>query len=185
MPVCYFLAGGEIWFLLFVLSCFCCVRLFVTSWTVAHQAPLSMGLARQEYWSGLRCPPPGDLSNPGTEPTSLTSPALAVRFFTTKPTRAALLLIWEVFFLSCGFICTIFNTENTRQSLAGRALLLAKAHVLERSPDLARRDPGLIPTWAQAGQATAWGSQTHNNFGVECWLSLSTQKAVFASYGTF
>ena len=45
---------------------------FVTSWTVAHQAPLSMGLSRQEYWSGLPCPPPGDLPNPGIKPGSHT-----------------------------------------------------------------------------------------------------------------
>ena len=48
----------------------------VTPWTVAHQAPLSMGSSRQGHWSGLPCPPPGDLPNPGTEPVSLTSPAL-------------------------------------------------------------------------------------------------------------
>ena len=41
-----------------------------TPWTVAHQAPLSMGFSRQEYWSGLPCPPPGDLPNPGIEPRS-------------------------------------------------------------------------------------------------------------------
>ena len=49
----------------------------VTLWTVAHQAPLSMGFSRQEYWSGLPSPPPGDLPNPGIEPVSLMSPALA------------------------------------------------------------------------------------------------------------
>ena len=54
--------------------------------TVAHQAPLSMGFSRQEYWSGLPCPPPGDLPDPGAEPTSLTSPALVGRFFTTNTT---------------------------------------------------------------------------------------------------
>ena len=54
--------------------------------TVAHQAPLSMGFFRQEYWNGLPCPPPGDLPNLGTEPVSLTSPALADRFFTTSAT---------------------------------------------------------------------------------------------------
>ena len=43
-----------------MLSRFSRVRLFVTLWTVAHQAPLSMGFSRQEYWSGLPCPPPGD-----------------------------------------------------------------------------------------------------------------------------
>ena len=55
----------------------------LTIWTVAHQAPLSMGLPRQEYWSGLPCSPPGNLSDLGIEPTSLKSPALAGEFFTT------------------------------------------------------------------------------------------------------
>ena len=58
----------------------------VTSWTVACQAPLSMGFSRQEYWCGLPFPPPGDhLPNTGIEPASFTSPALAGRFFTTQP----------------------------------------------------------------------------------------------------
>ena len=46
------------------------VQLFVTPWTVAHQAPLSMGLPRQEYWSGFPFPSPGDLPNPGIKPNS-------------------------------------------------------------------------------------------------------------------
>ena len=46
------------------------VQLFVTPWTVAHQAPLSMGFFRQEYWTGLSFPSPGDLPNPGIEPAS-------------------------------------------------------------------------------------------------------------------
>ena len=46
------------------------VQLFATPWTVAHQTPLSMGFSRQEYWSGLPYPPPGDLPNPGVEPRS-------------------------------------------------------------------------------------------------------------------
>ena len=62
------------------------VQLRVTAWTVALQAPLSMGFSRQEYWSGLLCPPPGDLPNPGIEPPSLLSPALAGGFFTTSTT---------------------------------------------------------------------------------------------------
>ena len=61
------------------------VRLFVTSGTAAHQALLSMEFPRQEYWSGLPFPSPGDLPGPGIEPTSLASPALAGRFFTTEP----------------------------------------------------------------------------------------------------
>ena len=72
-----------------VLSRFSCVQLFATLWTVAHQAPLSMGFFRQEYWSGLPCPPPGDLPNPGIEPTVLMSPALAGRSFNTGATWEA------------------------------------------------------------------------------------------------
>ena len=52
----------------FVLSRFSRVQLFVTLWTVAHQAPLPMGFFRQEYWSWLLCPPPWDLLDPGIEP---------------------------------------------------------------------------------------------------------------------
>ena len=52
---------------------------------MAHQDPLSMGFSRQEHWSGLLCPPPGTLPNPGMEPASLMSPALAGKFFTTTP----------------------------------------------------------------------------------------------------
>ena len=53
---------------------------------VAHQAPLSMVFSRQEYWRGLPCPPAGDLPNPGIDPMSLTSPALAEGFFATNTT---------------------------------------------------------------------------------------------------
>ena len=56
-----------------------------TPWTAAHQAPLSMEFSRQETWSGLPFPPPGDLPNLGIEPLSLASPALPDRFFTTAP----------------------------------------------------------------------------------------------------
>ena len=62
------------------------VLLIATPWTVACQAPLSMEFSRQEYyWSGLPCPPPGDIPNPGIEPTSPASAALAGRFFTAEP----------------------------------------------------------------------------------------------------
>ena len=65
------------------------VQLFVTLWTVAHQAPLSMGFSRQEYWSGLPWPPSEDLPNPGIEPVSLRSPALASRLITISATWEA------------------------------------------------------------------------------------------------
>ena len=60
-----------------------CVWLFATPWAVASQAPLSMGFSRQEYWGGLSFPPTGDIPDPGIEPASLASPALAGRFFTS------------------------------------------------------------------------------------------------------
>ena len=62
------------------------VRLCETLWTLAHQASVSQGFSRQEYWSGLPCFPPGDLPNPGIQPMSLMSPALAGGFFTTRAT---------------------------------------------------------------------------------------------------
>ena len=65
------------------------VQLSATPWTVAHQPPLSMEFSRHEYWSGLPFPPPGDLPNPGIEPTSLMFPALAGRSFTASSTWEA------------------------------------------------------------------------------------------------
>ena len=65
-----------------LLSCFSRVQLSVTLWTAAQQAPLSMGFSRQEYWSGLPCPPPEDLPDTGTEPAS---PALQVDSLPTEP----------------------------------------------------------------------------------------------------
>ena len=57
----------------------------VTAWTAARLAPGSMGFSRQEYWSGLPFPPPGDLPDPGIEPVSLGSPPVAGGFFTPAP----------------------------------------------------------------------------------------------------
>ena len=62
----------------------------MTPWTIALQAPLSMGFSRQEYWSELLFPSPGDLLDPGIELVSLMSPALAAGFFTTSTTWEAL-----------------------------------------------------------------------------------------------
>ena len=59
----------------------------MTLWTIAHQAPLSLGLSRQEYWNGLPCPTPRDLPNPGIKPPSLKSPALAGGSFTARATN--------------------------------------------------------------------------------------------------
>ena len=64
-----------------MLSCFSCVQLFATLWTVAHPAPLYMRFSRQEYWSGLPCPSLRDLPNPGIKPRS---PVLQVDFLPTE-----------------------------------------------------------------------------------------------------
>ena len=97
----------------YVLSRFSHVQLFAILWTVAHQAPLSMGFSRQEYWSGLSYPPPGDLPNPGIKPASLMSPALAGGFFTTRAT-------WEAPQLSgvklCFWIVHILDSSFTLRS---------------------------------------------------------------------
>ena len=66
-------------------------RLFATQWTVGFQAPLSMGFPRQEYWRGLPFPPSRDLLDPGIEPASLMSPAMAGAFFIITTTWEALL----------------------------------------------------------------------------------------------
>ena len=68
------------------------VWLFAIPWIVACQAPLSRGFSRQEYWSGLPCSPPGNLPDPGIEPTSLMSPELAGGFFTTRANRKHILV---------------------------------------------------------------------------------------------
>ena len=84
------------------------VQLFATLWTLACKAPLSMGFSRQEYWSGLPCPPPGELPNPGVKPASLMSPALAGGFFTTRTT-------WEAHM--CVFIYKQHMREQNHTSI--------------------------------------------------------------------
>ena len=68
-----------------ILSCFSCVWLFATLWTIAHQVPLFMKFSRQEYWSGLLFPTPGNLPDPGIKPASPVSPVLAGGFLPLVP----------------------------------------------------------------------------------------------------
>ena len=77
-----------------MLSHFSCVQLFATLWTVACQAPLSMGFPRQEYWNGLPCPSPGHLPDPGMEPLS---PALQVDSLATEPSGKPFIDIKEAY----------------------------------------------------------------------------------------
>ena len=78
-----------------------------TPWTLSHQAPLSMGFPRQEYWSGLPFPSPGDLPDPGIEPTSS---SLAGRFFTTEPPGIYIC----IYFCEYAYIIFHFVLEKSR-----------------------------------------------------------------------
>ena len=78
-----------------MLSCFSRVLLFVTLWTVAHQAPLSRGFSRQEHWSGLPCPSPEDLPDPGIEPVSPVAPALQADSLLLEPPETIYVYIYK------------------------------------------------------------------------------------------
>ena len=78
------------------------VQLLMTLWTVAHQTLLSMRHSRQDYWSGLKFPTPGDLPDSGIEPVSLASLASAGGFFTTNT-------IWEAIYV-CVYVCAYTHT---------------------------------------------------------------------------
>ena len=91
-----------------VLSRFSHTRLFATPWTVACQAPLSTGFPRQEYWSGLPFPSPGDLPNPRTEPASPMSPALSGLFFTISATWKACMYKF-IYNINVGTFYIIYN----------------------------------------------------------------------------
>ena len=86
-----------------VLSRFIRAWLFATPWTITCQASLSMGFSRQEYWSGLPCPPPGDLPDPGIALTFFTCPALAGGFFVTSTTG----------YIMCSVTSYSFATQGT------------------------------------------------------------------------
>ena len=91
------------------------VRLYVTSWTAAHQAPMSVEFSRQEYWSGLPFSFPGDLPNPGIKPTSPASPGLVGRFFTTEPPgKPSCLLSFHLLFN--------FKCKNSNENILNRFL---------------------------------------------------------------
>ena len=96
---------------------------FATLWmTVAHQAPLFMGFFREEFWSGLLFPSPGELLEPGIKPAS---PVLAGRFFTTEPPKKNISIVTSIlhsWLENCGTqsiltICLLFKSEGTRDVL--------------------------------------------------------------------
>ena len=116
-----------------MLSRFSHVQFSATLWTIACQAPLFMGFSRQEYWSGMLCPSPGDLPDPGIKPASLTSPALASwvlcyechlrspSFLIPKRKHHFTGLAWSV--VSCRHICSCLQNSTPACNLF-RAIIL-------------------------------------------------------------
>ena len=115
-----------------VLSHFSHVQLFVTLWTAAHQAPLSMGFSRREYWSGLPCLSPGDLPDPGIE---AAPPCLlhCRRFFTTEPPGKPIYYNMLYIFTCLKYSSTDFKNKSQlfyRQKKAGSYLGVAENYNL-------------------------------------------------------
>ena len=114
----------------FLFFCVCvellsCVQLFVDSWTVAHQAPLSMEFSRQEYWSGLPFLNPVDLPDPGIEPVSFSSPALAGGFFTASSAWMMVLLMLSRRLWGCLHFLSFFFLYTASSQLFPPLCLLA------------------------------------------------------------
>ena len=139
------------------------VQLFTTPWTVVHQAPLSLGFSRQEYWCSLPFPSPGDLPDPGME---LESPALAGWFFTTEPNWGhisinAQIMMWDpflsmqVFRAPCVYLECFWETRGVTSGAWRESVLvlmrdvsinpplhhLYKEVLLERAPDASSFSP--------------------------------------------
>ena len=136
-----------------VLSRFSFIQLFATLCTVARQAPLSMGFSRQEYWSGLPCPPPGDLPDSGIEPVSLMSPALAGGFFTTSATWEAL-LSHTTPFISVTEQITAYDDPTTVQApllSADRESYMARNLPFPQSTPSAQEVPAVDAPYADPG----------------------------------
>ena len=139
-------------------------------WTVALQAPLSMGFPRQEYWSGLPCPPPRDLPNPSLEPMSFMSPALAGWFFTTSTT-------WEVPYpidvcvcvcvLSCFSHVLLFATLWTAVCQAPLSMGFSRQEYWSGLPCPLlgeRPNPGIKPTSPRSPALAGWFFTTSINW---------------------
>ena len=109
-----------------VLFHMCCAKLLqscptlCTPWTVTHQAPLSKGFSRQEYWSGLPCPSPGNLPNPGIEPVS---PALQANSSPSEPPGKPLFYGWMMFY--CRYVPHFLIPSYTDRHMGCLYILVA------------------------------------------------------------
>ena len=99
----------------------------MTPWTVAYQASLSVVFPRQEYWSGLLCPPPGDLPDPGIEPASVSFSAVAGGFFTTSATACPVSAVTVKVAKSCLTLCDPMDCGLPGSSVHG----ILQARILE------------------------------------------------------
>ena len=127
-----------------------CQAASVTPRAVARQAPLSMGFSRQEYWSGLPCPPPGDLPNPGIKPTSFTSlmsPALAGEFFSASVTWEARGTV-RIRFKTCVYqkICKDIDKELPVLSSASLTQFHSPRRQRESEGETIKRSTSLSPS---------------------------------------
>ena len=129
-----------------VLSHFSRVRVFVTLRTVAYQAPLFMGFSRQEYWSGLLCPPPGYLPDPGIKPASFMSPELAGRFFTTSTTWEAQLMLLSSVTQSCPTLCNPMNRSTPGLPIHHQLPEFTQTHIHRVSDAIQPSHPLLCPS---------------------------------------
>ena len=122
-------------------------QLLVTPWTVAYQAPLSLGFSRQEYWSGLPFPSPGDLPDPGIEPASLMSPALAGGFFTTESPGKPILYSKNKISpcISIGLVAKLWPTLVTPCTVTQQAPLSMEFSKQEYWSGLPFPSPGDLP----------------------------------------
>ena len=154
-----------------VLSHFSRVLLFSTPWTVAWQAPLSMGFSRQEYWSGLPCPPPGDLPDPGIKPESLMSPGLSGEFLTTSTT-------WEAPLIQ---MLLLFSYSVVSNSLLPHRLQHARLPCRSPSPGVCSNSCPLNqwchPTISSSVSPSPPAFNLSQNQGLFQWVSSSHQMA--------
>ena len=145
------------------LACWQSAQLFATSWTVACQSPLSMEFPRQEYWSGLPCPPTGDLTNPGIELPSLMSLALAGRFFTSSTICKAQESVWKWKWVtqSCLTLCNptdcIVHGVLQARILEWVALPFSRGSSQPRDPtQVSCIAGGFFTSWATSPRILEW-----------------------------
>ena len=138
---------------MYVLSCFSCVRLFVTLWTIAHQAPLSMGFSRRKYWSGSSCPPPGGLPTQGSNP--FCSSCVAGRFFTTEPREKPFIYATRRY--------TNISGVGKANDFSCKPPSISEHWVFL----LCARQPGIwMKRWEESGAGLGWREWASENSGV-------------------